>query len=474
MPAASAASVAVELLAFHREPAIHRPRYLHGQQALPPGDIVLRFALGRFPGGWARDVARSERQEVRTAALEFVRQVCLWERATHYQLLCVPGDAQRAEIRGNYQLLIALIHPDRQEPGAPTWPAGSAQRANRAYEALADERARAEYDASLGAPGGNAAADARVRAAALGRAGRRRSRPVSGGVASLARRAAIVGGVIVTLFIVQSWWVGGLKPEYSLLEGAMSSSQRWGVGLGDAPRFLSGPAPAKVDTGLPLDPLTPPRRVASLAPLAPIQASAAAPPRAAGVAGGAAASAEPAVPPALRSASELSVPQPIPAPPAPAPARPAIAIASATAPPPAAEPPVRVAQAVTAPKAGADTPTREQVELVVALLIGYYDAGDSERLTALIDADALGWMQGLRTRNAFAEFFGATRARKLRMERLGWRNNGALAEARGEATVVAEYPDGRPRLERRVPIELDIALRNGEPRITRLVLFPNG
>src|SRR5436190_22868426 len=102
MPAASAASVAVELLAFHREPALHRPRYLHGQQPLPSGDIVLRLALGRFPNGWARDLPRAERQEVRTAALEFVRQVCLWDRATHYQLLCVPNDAARAAICENF------------------------------------------------------------------------------------------------------------------------------------------------------------------------------------------------------------------------------------------------------------------------------------------------------------------------------------------------------------------------------------
>jgi hypothetical protein len=119
----------------------------------------------------------------------------------------------------------------------------------------------------------------------------------------------------------------------------------------------------------------------------------------------------------------------------------------------------------------ADAPSREQVEIVVALLVGYYDAGDSERLVGLVDS---GWLQGFRSRTTFAEFFAATRTRKLRMERLGWRTNGTVAEARGEATVMAEYPDGRPRLERRIPVELDIALRDGAPRITRLVLFPGG
>ena len=143
----------------------------------------------------------------------------------------------------------------------------------------------------------------------------------------------------------------------------------------------------------------------------------------------------------------------------------------------AAEPPVRVAQAPVAPPSAATpaaptSPSRDQVEGVVALLVGFYDAGDSDRLVALVDPDALGWMQGYRMRSAYSDFFGSTRSRKLRMERLTWHNNGAVAEARGEATVVAEYADGRPRLERRVPIELDIALRAGGPRVTRLVLFP--
>lgn len=467
MSAAGAASVAAELLAFYREPVVHRPRYLHGQQPLPPGHVVLRFALARFPHEWARDQRARDREEVRTAALTFVRQVCLWEHATHYQLLCLPADAGRDAIRENYHLLIALIHPDRQEVASQAWPTGASQRANHAYEVLSDARARAGYDAGLARPA-EAAFDARVHEAARQGAGHRRSRPAA--APGLAKRVVIVAGVIATLFVVQSWWVVGLKPEYSLLERTMPSSLRWGGALQDVPRFLGT---SIVDPGPQLEPLQEPKRLPALASWVPVPAETR--PAPAPLALATELPARPATPPgaivpeapvreAQAPAREASVTA--------VPAAPARAVAAPSQ--PSAEPPLRLAQAGATPKGLVEGPSRDQVEGVVALLVGYYDAGDSERLVALVDADALGWWQGMRTRNAYAEFFAGTKVRRLRMERLTWNSNGAIAEARGEATVTAEYQDGRPRLERRVPVELDIALRAGAPRITRLVLFPNG
>src|SRR5258706_7868763 len=149
-PAARAASVASELLAFYREPVLHRTHYLHGEQDFPDGGVVFRLALGRFPQGWLRDMPAAERAEVRSAARAFVRQVCLWDRATHYQLLCVGVDARREAIRESYHLLIALVHPDRQEADSEEWPTGCAQRANLAHETLTDRDRRAAYDASFG------------------------------------------------------------------------------------------------------------------------------------------------------------------------------------------------------------------------------------------------------------------------------------------------------------------------------------
>jgi len=470
MPAATAASVAAELLAFHREPVVHRPRYLHGDQALPAGHVVLRLALGRFPRGWARDLSRADRDEVRIAALEFVRQVCLRDRASHYQLLCLEPAAERDQVRENYQLLMALIHPDRQEPGAPAWPIGCVQRVNQAYETLADRRARAEYDEGLRSP--SEAFDPRPRESA--NVARHRRSHSSAGAGSLGKRAAIVAGVIATLFVVQSWWVGGLKPEYSLLERAVPSSARWGGAPADSPRFLGG---VPIQTGPLLEPIKEPRRTVALAAWVPVPAdprvAAPAPERPASPVPAAAPSPpQPAMAVPLRAASSLAVAQPDPrasSPPSVAP------VASAPSPPsraaPAVEQPLRLAQAGPAAPV-VEIPSRDQIEGVVALLVGFYDAGDTERLVGLVDADAFGWWQGYRMRTAYADFFGSTRARKLRMERLTWRNNGAIAEARGEATVTAEYADGRPRLERRVPVELDIAMRAGAPRITRIVLFP--
>src|SRR5690348_15481883 len=119
-PGAGAASVATQLLAFYREPARFRPHYIHGDEPLPEGHVVLKFALGRFSPGWHRDLAHDDQAQLIEAARAFVRQVCLWERATHYQLLCLPRTAGRDEVRENYRLLMALLHPDRQDAGA--WP----------------------------------------------------------------------------------------------------------------------------------------------------------------------------------------------------------------------------------------------------------------------------------------------------------------------------------------------------------------
>ena len=468
--AAGASSVAARLLAFYREPVLHRPLYLHGQQPLPEGNVVFRLALGRFPHGWLRDLPAHDRDEVRTAARAFVRQVCLWERATHYQVLCLEHAAPREAVRENYHLLIALIHPDRQETASEDWPRGCAQRVNRAYEALAEARGRAAYDAELGKVDEGAAFEPMAHAPHPGARSHPRIRPASGGSA-IARRVAVVTGVLAALFIVQTWWVGDISPQYSLLERSFPASARWmSEVLPDAPRFLAATTAAVFDPGERLQPLKEPRRIASLGswipyaepqrPSDPAQAPAASP-------GGASAELAPglalAVTPPLEPAPRAMVAA------REAPAAPVRPAASATA-----EPAVRLTQAPAQPppKASADGPSRDQVEGLVALLVGYYDSGDAENLVALFDPDQLGWWRGSRMRASYADFFAATRERRLRMDRLTWRNEGSLAQARGEATVVADYRDERSRLERRIPVELDIALRGGQPRITRLVLFP--
>ena len=49
----------------------------------------------------------------------------------------------------------------------------------------------------------------------------------------------------------------------------------------------------------------------------------------------------------------------------------------------------------------------------------------------------------------------------------------ASARAQGQATLQAEYVDTPGSLERDIDVDMEIALRNGQARITRLSLFPN-
>lgn len=112
-----------------------------------------------------------------------------------------------------------------------------------------------------------------------------------------------------------------------------------------------------------------------------------------------------------------------------------------------------------------------EIEDLVVKLIDSYQAGDTEALVGLFEPDA-GFWRTVQLRNAYSDFFRATRARRLRIESLAWSVQPSGAQAKGEATVVAEYPGETTPVERRVPMELDLVMREGEARIRRLSLFP--
>jgi hypothetical protein len=465
-----AASVAAELLDFYREPALVRTRYLHGEIAMPDGAVVFRLALGRFGSGGLEAIPPSGRAAMQVAATAFVRQVCLWDRASHYQVLGLERDAGGEQIRENYHLLIALIHPDRHEG---EWPAGSAPRVNQAYAVLSDADKRRGYDEQLDKAAHEGAVVEGMRASrpehSVQPRSTRRRKPMERPLA----RFVVVAGVVAALFMVQAWWVGGSEPQhYSLLQRAIPVADRIRQEMPDTPRFLG--APLKLGEMLP--PIEEPKRVATLASWLPLPELR--PTKELPAPARAHAEERPPPPnPPMRSEPVANAAQPVTplvavAPPAPPPAR----LAQAT--PASAPPPVRIAQASPTPAPAAASapkgPSREQVEGLVSLLVSYYDAGDSERLVALYDPERLGFWSGMRTRSAYADFFGATRERRLRIERLDWQNAAGVAQARGEAIVLAEYPDGRARLERRVPVELDIVMKDSQPRISRMVLFPLG
>jgi curved DNA-binding protein CbpA len=447
-PGTGAASVAGQLLEFLREPARVRPAYLHGQQPLPEGHVVLKFALGRFSHGWQRDLSAHDQREVVEAARAFVRQVCLRERSTHYQALCLDPGADREAIKENYRLLMALLHPDRQDAATHDWPTGCAQRVNEAYAVLSDEARRVDYDQDLQrvhAP--PPSFDPHVMAAAHG--------PSRGHRRPLMRPFLIVTSVVAAIFAMQAWWVSDVPSHYSLLERAspMRTSAQW---VRDAlPRFMESKPTFAFDPLELLAPSKPPHRLASAALPAPHAPSAAAEPKALEAPPRAAEVARPQPPVLVASAQpvrEMAVP----------------ALRLAQAPP--ASPPA--ASGASMP-ASAAVPGTQDIEIMVARLVSYYESGDADGLMSLFDPDELGFWNGMRVRNAYSDFFRATRERRLRIDRLTWKTGAASASAQGEATLAADFVDNRGRLERKLEVELEVAMRNGQARLTRLRLYPD-
>ncbi len=451
-PGAGAAAVASQLLDFFHEPTRFRPAWIHGERPLPEGHVVLKFALGRFSPGWKRDLSRHDKETLVEAARAFVRQVCLWERATHYQVLCLDPGASPESVRENYRLLMALLHPDRQEDSArPEWPTGHAQRVNEAYAVLSDAAQREDYDEAaqrahppLREPELEVAAIRRVRARPSPR---------------YLRSFAVVGAVIIALFVVQAWWVNDTPRHYALLEqpASFQSSAQW---MRDAisdglPRFL-GARPISFETLQLLDVPKAPRRLAAWVPASETRASPAA-------SGGPPTSGstriEAAAPESVAPRSSVPIPATPPPSPVAAPRAPTSMV-------------LAQANAAPAPEPAASPAATQEIELLVARLVSYYEQGDADALMGLFASGEPGLWKGYRTRGSYTDFFRATRERRLRMNRLEWQTSADSARARGEATLVADYNDGRGHLERTVPVELDIALRGGRARLTRLSLFP--
>jgi hypothetical protein len=88
--------------------------------------------------------------------------------------------------------------------------------------------------------------------------------------------------------------------------------------------------------------------------------------------------------------------------------------------------------------------------------------------------DPPGFWNAMQTRNTYESFFRSTKERRLRIDNLSWNVADGKAFARGKAEVMAGYNDGSARLDRKVDVEIDIALHGDGARIARLALFPNG
>ena len=452
-PGPGSAAVAAQLLDFLREPARFRPAWLHGERPLPEGHVVLKFALGRFSPGWNRDLSPHDKQALVEAAKAFVRQVCLWERATHYQVLCLEPGSGVESVRENYRLLMALLHPDRQDEGSePEWPTGCAQRVNEAYAVLSDPERRRQYDTA--AHHGHVAHEVELELPPDLAVARVRRRPTH------LRAFALVSGVMVALFLLQAWWVTDTPRHYALLErslaGHTTGSWMREVISDGLPRFLEAKPAVSLDPIALLEPPKAPRRMVAWVPASDVRTTVANAPA-------------PEAAPRDSAPTEAVPPRYSVLPPTPR------ASSSPSTMPAAAAAPLVVAQAApmaTPGSTGGSSTSAQEIELLVARLVSHYEQGDADGLMALFASGEPGFWKGYRVRSAYADFFRATRVRQLRMNRLEWQTSGDTARARGEATLIADYVDGSGHVERMIPVELDIALRDGRAGITRLNLYP--
>ena len=437
---AGTAPVVMQLLAFLREPAHCRPRFTVGRESLEGGHHVLRFAQGKIPPGVLGQTPTCTRTELKEAAAAFIRQVCLWDGATHYQLLCVSPDATRESIKENYHLLMALIHPDRRDKHEAPWPADCAQRANLAYGILGDDAKRRHYDASLAKakePRNTNPPFVRARPRAAPRARALRWQ-------GLVMRAVVAFTAVAATLVMFAMWRGDVARDTALVREWAGKRSRELLAAAERPRYLApslGPAQgieASPEEKAPVEPpiLTP--LVRRLKPEVEM-ATPVAPERARQVE----AVAEPRL--ALASSEIAQAPAKVEAPPA----------ASTSV------------EASAIPK----KLSTQDIEIVVARLIGYYEAGEVDKLMGLVDSSKASPPESARIRQLYSEFFRATRQRTLRVSSIDWQSSADSAHARGDALLEAEY-FGDARLERKVSLELDIGLRDGRAMITHLSLFP--
>lgn len=107
---------------------------------------ILQLAGGRGVPDTENGASR-----IRHAAGVFIRAALLRDGADHYALLGVDATADDQLIKGQYRLLMRLIHPDFSAAHAVTWPPDAATRVNLAYNVLSSPVSRREYDEQLAA-----------------------------------------------------------------------------------------------------------------------------------------------------------------------------------------------------------------------------------------------------------------------------------------------------------------------------------
>ncbi len=389
----------------------------------------MRFAQGKFAPELVAELtlAAADRDALRRAARMFVREVCLREGATHYQVLCVGPGAEADEIKRAYQLTMALIHPDRCDEGE-AWPSGSAQRVNGAYAVISDNmRRRREYDRELAA----------TRPSKPVRMPRPSVRPPVRKPPPPSRRAVAIYGLLALAFMAATFAFFALHEDRPIADSALLR----GWTRPQAPDRDPSPGRPRF--------LTTTVSAAATMPLEDSPVKVEAP---------AAMKVEPSPTRPLRVPVSVEVPQPlarIEAPQAFAPVEIPMGLSKTSV------------QAGTAPAVSS-----RDIEDLAAKLVDSYEAGDTNRLLALFDARSPG--EGAKVGRDSAEFFGATRERRLQLDKLEWRPGDEGVHARGSAVLSAQYADGRAPMQRNVDFELDVVSIGGHARIARLSVYPQG
>lgn len=403
------------------------------QPALLFGAIreILQIAAGR---GGPEPTAAAANHEVREAAAFFIRAALLYPGADHYAVLGLAPGTQPVELKERYRLLMRLIHPDYAETGSVHWPADAAVRVNRAYEILASQVLRQEYDEQLAglrtprtvepSPANRRPAAARVPVDARGLRGNRTLGWALVALATLGAAALLMPSQEAPQLVqktaprvrveqtVPATPRIEREPEAAVLAATESLSPAAEAARQPAPAVAPPavsptPTPPVVAAAAPPAPMPPPAApspapsrpiaaqppVAAARPAAPVPAIS--PPR-------------PAAPPvAARPAAdprsgirttEMPLPPPAPVPPPLAPVRPAVeptlalAPAQPVPPPPVApSPPVPAAPAVTRVSTVvpvASGPTLAEAQPVLTQLLQVLESGSGDQLLRLLDGEA--------------------------------------------------------------------------------------
>lgn len=471
------------------------------------GRAILQLAGGKRPEALGDD---GDIEELKGAAVKFVRDVMLSPSSDHYALLGVSIDADSNAIREQFRRLMGLVHPDARPVD---FPPDAATRVNRAYAVLAEAESRATYKDELFGTAANTSIT-RPRGVTTSASADRASHPGFGarlaGLAQVFRSRSTLLWLALLLVVPLGAWVVSLfsqdaparlvearpKPQgaYSM-PGPATSVQT-------LPPVVSAPVVAPPEAPVPATaagdvekksaraektaasmPAAQPRGNANpgpaVAPRAPatlmsnqlsersLALTARPTPRA---------STQPLAVPAHVSPSSTSPPPSPDTQVRPAPARDLAPVAAAAAPPLAATSVAANTPAVAPPSARNDSPTRSEnsarvrtadADEILVRFTNAYESGSINGFAQLLSPGMSGRRQML---SDYERVFSATRQRSIKFNQLKHTPAGDRVATSGYATVTTVDQDNRTTTQR-VFLEFEIGRDRGEPRIERLANY---